>query len=135
MDNLIDKYLGERKNIIGGKGLSLSKKDIIKLYKHFYKEDIPRNMPYGKAGEMIVSKYSKNKIKGILGEVGLTKPKIFKKIMNILSGSDWMSVDEISAKAVLPMSKHGLEAHIMELVKKGKLDDTMKKGKYVYKIK
>ncbi len=55
--------------------------------------------------------------------------------MNILNSSDWMSVDEISAKASLPISKHGLEAHILELVKKGKVDETMKKGKYVYKIK
>lgn len=73
-------------------------------------------------------------IEKYLGETGLTKPKIFKKVIGVLSGSDWMSVDEISAKAVLPISKHGLKAHIMELVRKGKVQETMKKGKYVYKV-
>lgn len=75
-----------------------------------------------------------NLMEKYLGE-GLTKPKVFKKIMEVLKGSDWMSVEEISAKATLPISQHGLEAHIKELVNKGKLDETMRKGKYVYKIK
>jgi len=64
--DLLEKYLGEGNNIVGGKGLTLSKNDTIKLYKHFYKEDVPRDMSYGEAAEMIVGKYSKKKIKKIL---------------------------------------------------------------------
>jgi len=63
---------------------------------------------------------------------GLTKPIIFKKVMSII-GNDWMDIDQISVKAKLPISKHGLGAHILELVNKGKLKESMKKGKYIWR--
>jgi putative cell wall-binding protein len=68
-----------------------------------------------------------------LGE--LTKKQVFGVINKALAGGDWMDIDSIAKKAVgFPMSKMGIEAHIRELVRKGKAKESIKKGKAIYKI-
>jgi predicted transcriptional regulator len=62
---------------------------------------------------------------------GLRKTDIFKKVLNVL-GNDGMDIDQISKAVNLPIAKQGLQAHIEELVKKGKVTERMKKGKYIW---
>lgn len=77
--------------------------------------------------EFIMSKAS-----DLLENVGITKPIIFKKVLGILT-DEWMAMDDINKQAKLPISQQGLEAHIQELVKKGKVKESMWKGKNQYK--
>ncbi len=71
-------------------------------------------------------------IEKYIGE-GVTKKFIINGILNSLSDK-WQSGKEISIKSKLPMSQHGIEAHIAELVRKNKVKETMQKGKSVYKV-
>lgn len=61
---------------------------------------------------------------------GLRKTEIFKKIIDVCN--NWMDIDQLDKAVKLPISKQGLQAHIEELVKKGKLSERMKKGKYIW---
>lgn len=71
-----------------------------------------------------------------LGQVNeLTKKQVFNAIERNIGGGDWMDMSTIEVKmAGFPMSKMGIEAHIRELVRKGKAKESIKKGKAIYKI-
>jgi hypothetical protein len=74
-------------------------------------------------------------IEKYLGVNELTKKQVFGTLTRALSNGDWMSIDDIAKKVVgFPMSQHGLQAHLMELVRKGKAQESMKRGKYIYKM-
>jgi hypothetical protein len=66
----------------------------------------------------------------------LTKQKVFAALNTALSGQgDWMTIDDIAKKIpAFPMSKHGLEAHLRELVGNKKAKESIKKGKAIYKL-
>jgi len=67
-------------------------------------------------------------IEKYLGEAkGLRKDEVFKGLLNVLNNTP-MNIDQIFKEAKLPISKNGLIAHIEELVKKGKVKESMKKG-------
>lgn len=65
----------------------------------------------------------------------LTKKDVFTAIEKRLGGNDWMDMSVIGLKMNgFPMSKMGVEAHIRELVRKGKAKESIKRGKAIYKI-
>lgn len=72
-------------------------------------------------------------IEKYLGEgKGLTKADILKKLNGIL-GKEWMNIDQISAKAQLPIAKDGLKAHLVEFARKGKFKEDINRGKAIWR--
>ena len=64
----------------------------------------------------------------------LTKKQVFGALTRALASGEWKNIDDIAKEAQFPMSTHGLQAHMMELVRKGKAKESMKRGKYIYKM-
>lgn len=56
----VDKYLGEATK--NPQGMTISMADARALYQHFFKKDMPGDMPYAKAAQMVMDKFGKVKI-------------------------------------------------------------------------
>jgi hypothetical protein len=158
--DLIDKYLGERAPSIGepwqGKSPKLSPKGIKKEWEKFYNMAKDTSGKYFKEFEKKYSgyKYQSPHIQDALKKSNnfedfmrmikkfestsldeLTKKQVFGALTKALASGEWMSIDDIAKKAVgFPMAKMGMEAHMRELVKKGKARESIKRGKAIYKL-